>query len=190
MATPTNQSVGHSQEVYWNTSQTVTLVSGSTGPVASDAYAKVQSTNSTDTAFDAHIPTTTEPAASATRGVLTTVGRESMLLAFFGTGNDNDTFDYKVIGWQKIATLWIATTIVQGSATLSACVGVSGATIADTERFADTLDIDAGVGVVTNAPVADACPASLEIGVGPFDYVEVLFDRTGASAANAVYTTF
>lgn len=184
MATPTNSAHGYSREVFWNTDQTIGLA------IPSDAYTKVQSTNSTDTSFDAHIPTVTEPAASATRAVITTTGRESMLLLFYGTGNDNDTFDYRIIGWQKTGTLWIAPTICQGSATLSGCVGVSGAAVVDTERFADTLDVDVGIGIVTNAPVADACPASLEIGVGPFDYVEVLFDRTGATAANALYTTF
>lgn len=168
----------------------VVTVAGASGLVPMDDLAKVQATNSTDGSFPATAPTTTQPALTATRAVLTMTGRENLLLVFFGTGNDNDTFDYRVVGWQKISTLWVPIAIAQGSVTLSTVVGVAAAAVLNTERFGDTIDVDAGIGVVSNAPVANACAASVEVPVGPYDLVEVLFDLTGATAANALYSTY
>lgn len=159
-------------------------------PVIAEPYSKVFGVNQADSSFDAVIPTTTLPLTTESRGIIPANGRESALFLFYGTGADNTTFDYRIVGWQRYGNQWFAVPVCQGSATLSAVVGIAGQAIVNSERFADTLDVDFGIGVVNNSPVADMMPATLEVDFGPFTYLEVCVDMTGATNGNALYTTF
>lgn len=160
-------------------------------PIPADDLAKVQSTNSTDGTFPSRIPTTTQPTASATRAVLTWAGRSTLFLIPYGTGADNATITgVRVLGWQKISTLWVPTAICTFAGTLSTIVGVSGAAVTDTERFCDTITLTNGIGVVLTSLADNTGISAIEVGIDGFDLVEVIFDLGTATAANCLYNAF
>jgi hypothetical protein len=162
----------------------VQVVSG--GAAALADFAKVRSANSTDATFAARPPTVTQPAGD---GVIAWAGKDSLLLLTYGAGADNSTVDVRVLGWQQIAGLWVPAFLCQATFTLSAIVGVAGQAVLNTERFADTVSITNGIGV-GGTPVGDSAPATLEVPVGPYDLVEVLFDLGTATSANCLYSAF
>lgn len=168
-------------------------------------WERVYATNATDSSFPSRVPTTTAPAvANPPTGVFEPSPGESGLhragpgllkLMFYGTGADNSTFNARVIGWAKVAvsgstTLWVPTVLAEYVATLSAAVGVAGAALVATERFADTLSRTTGIENVSDqvlSPGADL-PAHALVDAKGFTRVEVTFDLVTATAANALYS--
>lgn len=147
---------------------------------------KLLTTNATDTSFAAKVPTITSPTSGT--GMIAAGALSLLDLIFFGDGADNTTFDYRVIGWTTVgSSLWVPTIMAQGSATLSALVGVDGYPIDDGERLADTIDLDYGIGVLYNG-LANAQAAHVLIGLqAEYHYLEVQFDMTGATSGNALW---
>lgn len=186
----------------------------------SQPFRKARSTNATDTSFPSKVPTITEPSGGGVLD-LTEGGQglvpESLVVLPFGTGDDNDVFDMRVIGWRRIVggpnpgdILWVPCIIAQVTATLSAAVGVAGAPVVATERFADTLAVtvegvtrdgeltaadaetftSSGTTVITSP--ANDTPAFFEVCVKGFEKIEFTFDTTtgdptGANALVAAY---
>jgi hypothetical protein len=169
-------------------------------PSRTDAleFSKVCAANSTASSFASKVPTTTEPTGDGVVSPLRSGGvYDNVLLAFYGTGNDDTTFDARVIGWRKISTLWVPVPLFQLTATLSTAVGVSGAAVTDSERFADTLALSAdftgadGVSVqVQSLSGLTNKVAHLVFDAKGFTKFEVLFDLTGATAANALWAGY
>lgn len=161
-----------------------------------DVFKKARTTSATDSSFPSRVATTTEPAddgvvslAAVTNDVSTWVK-----VVPFASGSDGDTFDVRVIGWTRISTLWVPTILLQFTATLSAAVGVAGAAVLDTERFADTVSDPAtgmggaGVNCQPTSPANDT-PAHYLFDSRGCPKLEFLFDRTGGSASmNVLYS--
>lgn len=111
---------------------------------------KAKATNATDTSFASKVPTTTEPTND---GVVDLAGQGEaptwLMLIPYGTGDADDAFDMRLLGWRKVATLWVPTILLQFTATLGTAVGVAGAAVVATEMFADTVsDPATGMGSV------------------------------------------
>ncbi len=115
-------------------------------------YRKALTANNNDSSFASKIPTVTEPTND---GVIDLKGTGSTIPQWmdvlpYGLGGDNDAFDMRVIGWRHIGelgpqaalkALWIPTILVEVTCTISAAVGIAGAVVLNTERFADTITI-------------------------------------------------
>lgn len=163
-------------------------------------YQKALATNSSDSSFTSKVPTLTEPAND---GVLHLGGAKGgpyggtipqwMLCLPYGLGADNDAFSIRAIGWRRIVgrtssekTLWIPTTLCELSATISGAVGVAGAPVLNTERFADTLTIvaeptltaDVTSGSVIVFSQANDTPAWFAVELRGCEKVEFTFDQT------------
>lgn len=172
----------------------VSIVPGSTGPVAMDDFIKGQSNNATDTSFPARVPTITTPVASSSRAVITWVGRSSLLLIPFGKSTSNQTFKLRILGWQQITaaavTLWVPTLICEATVTLSILTGVATATVDNTNLFSDTIAVTQGIGIAVGA-ADDLAPAYLSVGIDSYDLVEVIFNRnSSATECNVLYNTY
>lgn len=148
---------------------------------------KARTTNSTDSAFTAPVATTTMP----TGGGVVDMRRDPptwVRVVPFGVGADNTTFDVRVLAWTEDLGFWLPTIIAQFSCTLSAFVGVAGATVDETHRFADTLSTPAtnlGPECVTFSPQNDT-PGWYLIHAAGAQLIEVQFDMTGATSGNAL----
>jgi hypothetical protein len=159
--------------------------------IPADNYAVCQATNSTDASFPLLVPTTTRPAASATRCVLAWAGRASLLVTPFGVGADNSTLRVRVTGWQRNGSLWVPVLLCEVTGTLSTIVGVSGQVPPDTARLCDTLALNRGIGLILSSAADNASVAAFEVGIDGFDPVEVTFSRNGsATSVNALYQAF
>jgi hypothetical protein len=173
-------------------------------------FRRVRRTNSTETSFASRVPTATEPksAASATatsqevtdlltqgsaNGGVQTRG----LFVFFGAGTEDTTFSARVIGWRVIgsdpeADLWVPVVLAEFACTLSATVGVAGTPCVATDRFVDTITLVTGnddVSVDFVSPTADEI-AHAVVDLKGFAKVEVSFDLTGATDANALVALY
>ena len=117
---------------------------------------KARSVNQTSSSFVSKVPTTTTPlgdAGSATGASVLDMVRNSgesqnlVKIKPYGVGSNNTTFSVRVIGWAAIANagnvisnLWIPELLGEFLCTLSsACPGVAGATVTDSEYFVDTI---------------------------------------------------
>lgn len=158
-------------------------------------FARVYATNATDATFPSRVATTTQPADAGVVDLRRVGGSvyDNVALVFYGTGNDNDTFDARVIGWRKVSTLWVPVPLCQLTATLSAAVGVASAAVLDTERFADTVALAAGYNANVSAevvtPTGDVV-AHVCLDTKGFTLLEVTFDLTGATDANALWAGY
>lgn len=157
-------------------------------------WVELLSTNSTDTSFTANAPTTTEPTGAGIVDLFRIAGKvhNNVAFIFYGTGNDDTTFDARVTGWQKVSTLWVPVPLLEVSCTLGTSVGVSGASVTDSERFADTVTVAAAYTGLANTAYRVVSPtgnliAMLMIDMAGLPKLEVEFDRTGATACNALY---
>ena len=103
-------------------------------------------TNQNTSGFTAKIPTITEPSGD---GVLNLVDggafvcRRIKLWALL-LGADNDVASLRFTGWHKVikagsTDLWIPSIIGEYVCTASAAIGIAGAAVVATERFADTI---------------------------------------------------
>jgi hypothetical protein len=154
--------------------------------IASD-FQKARSANSTDSSYLSRIPTTTEPTQDGVLvpGRLAGKSFETLLVLPYGQGSDDTTINLRIVGWSKINTLWVPTLLAELAGTLSQVTGVSGASVLDTERFADILSLTNGIAVLVN-PTSDSFPAYASVGVEGFQKVEFLFKLGTATQANAL----
>lgn len=151
-------------------------------------YAKSRSTNATDTSFPSKIPTVTEPTGA---GVSSCSGSHAYIV-FFGAGSDTNTFSAKLIGWREVKGLWVPTPLATVSVALSTPVGISGEEVIDTDRFADTITVTTAetiAGYDVCSP-ANNTIAHLRIDLGGCSKLEVVYDLTGATNANALVSFY
>jgi hypothetical protein len=176
----------------------------------------LRGTNTTDTSFPSRIPTITEPtglgdaAAQTTSAVIpltpgngaslgSTQSNRALIIPF-GAGADDTTFDMRVYGWFSVKgrtggdnaskRLWIPVLLGEFNCTLSTQVGVANSWLATTDRLCDTIAIastSANQGVSIDV-VSDAnnTGAHLVIDLKAAQKLEVTFDMTGATNANAL----
>lgn len=153
-------------------------------------YEKCLTTNASDASFPSRVATATEPSGGGV--VALGLGEDTIELLPYGTGNDDTTFDIRVIGWRKIVdsstSLWVPYVICQAQCVNSTAVGVSGKPVVNTERFSDSNTITYGVGVSPTVPANTIAP--LYVDVSGFAKFEVTFDMTGATNANALYAAY
>ena len=150
---------------------------------------KMLATNSTDTAFDSIIPKTTEPSGD---GLIKTseggggVMPNAIKVLFYGTGDDNDTFSARVIGWHKIGVgtgagrLWVPIILAELACTMSATVGIANAPVVATERFVDTITLVTGnddISIDIVSPTGDEI-AHAVLDLKGCQYIEFSFDTT------------
>lgn len=169
--------------------------------------------NSAASSFAAKIPTVTRPFAD---GVIVIRNFEDTLDLYpFGAGNDNTTFDLRVTGWRQAipsgseyrigtgaknafvdsnghnaSVLWIPAPIVEVTCTNSAIIGIAGAVAINTDRFADTIVINKGIGVVSTV-IADSGCAVLTCDVSGYELIEITTSTTSsATNGNALYSLY
>lgn len=117
-------------------------------------HQKALTTNSNASSFASKVPTVTEPTNDGVidlrHGAVNAAIPQFMVVLPYGLGSDNDVFSLRVIGWRHIGEappqgsptwLWVPTVLAEVSCTISAAVGVAGARVLNTERFADTITI-------------------------------------------------
>jgi len=155
-------------------------------------YKVARATDSADTSFPSRVPTVTEPSGDGVVDIQGSgVASTWLMLVPFGTDANNETFDVRVVGWRNVGTLWIPTILLQFSATLGNVVGVAGTDVLATHFLADTVsDPVAGMGSVgvncqPSSPANDT-PAHYLFDTRGCPKVEILFDLTGAAAANCL----
>ncbi|TXH14226.1 MAG: hypothetical protein E6R03_09730 [Hyphomicrobiaceae bacterium] len=144
-------------------------------------YSKARSTNDTTNGFASKVATATQPSGEGVITISQTgrFTRNNVMLIPFGAGSDNNTMSVRAIAWRQISTLWVPTIVCEVACTLSTAVGVSGAAVVDTDRFADTLTLtygNAGVDCQVFSP-ANNTPA------------HVVFDAKGATLLEIIFTT-
>ncbi len=157
-------------------------------------FQRARATSSTDTSFPSRVATTTRPSSD---GVFETRSfgeftRGTLVLAPFGAGSDNTTFDMRVIAWRPTSPngLWVPTIVCQVSCTLSAAVGVAASDVLNTDRFADTITLgigNAGIDCQVFSPANDTA-GHVTLDAKGATLIEVTFDMTGATSGNALYT--
>lgn len=160
----------------------------------SHPFFKAKATNATDTSFPSRIPTNTEPVDD---GVVTfgwpgAMTSNSCLVIPYGTGDDNDVFAMRVIGWRVIGNnprtrLWVPYLLAELTCTMGTAVGVAGMEVVATERFCDTLAIVTGNSNVTTEIVSPTgnIIAHAMIDVKGSHKVEFTFDMTTGDPTGA-----
>lgn len=160
-------------------------------------FIKALSTNATSTSFTANEAANAFPTSS---NVFTVPNRGTQFpdfieFIFFGVGNANETFDVRISGWGKSGgstAIYVPSPIVEFECTLGARVGVSGLDVADTEKFVDTIAVDALYASLVGTIVLVTSPASDLFAVARVDLMgyprwELEFDMTGATSGNALF---
>lgn len=143
-------------------------------------------------------PTTTKPAASATRTLIERgVGfddRVSMCVWLYGGNDNNDVVNVKVLGWNRAETTagvqqWFSAVICEVQGTLSsALLGNALMPVLATEFFCDTLTLTSGIAVLFNG-TADVDIATFICGVSFYELVTIDGSLgAGGNAVNWLYT--
>ncbi len=164
--------------------------------------------NSTATSFATLISTITEPSGTGVHSFLATLRRDKLLVSFFGAGADDSTFDARIVAWDRIEsstlTLWVPRVLCSLSLTLSTQVGIAGAKVVATDRFADTMVVHATVApqpvftdlvsaaAATRGTVEIFSPANnliawAKVPVNAPTKIQFDFDMTGATNGNALF---
>ena len=175
-------------------------------------FRKVRSVNATDTSFPSKVPTITEPAGDAGtatgQAVVDLINGKSSApvqnlgkFIFYGTGDENDVFAARIIGWTVIRgvqnvtkDLWIPVVLAELTCTMSATPGIALAAVLSTELFVDTLVLVTGnedVSIDIVSPTADEI-AHCVVDLKGFQKVEVTFDTTTGdpSGCNALVSLY
>lgn len=125
---------------------------------------------------------------------------------FYGVGADNTTFSARIIGWSPLVTsgltevtpdtqIWIPVVLVELACTLSAVpIGLANKAIVATELFCDTMTVVgttgvAGLDMSITSPANDTI-ARVFVDLWGHTELEVTFDMTGATSANALVKFF
>lgn len=117
-----------------------------------------RSVNQTSASFVSKVPTTTEPkgdAGTATGASVIELSNNGMCgpsaakIVPFGTTTNDNTFNVRVIGWERLPypsglDLWVPTTLAEVTATLGTSPGVDGTLVTSSNLFADTLVLVTG----------------------------------------------
>ncbi len=166
------------------------------------SWVKTHATNATDSSFASKIPKFAAPSGDGVIGLghpynSGVISPNGLMLAFFGAGSENDTFDARIIGWSLAGTdaskIWIPTPLAQFTCTLSAGIGVAGGYLTATDRTVDTIITHATIPIGTAgvdwqiASPANDLMASVMIDTKGAQALEIIFDMTGATSANALY---
>lgn len=156
------------------------------------------STNDTAPAWGSglFVDGTTDPAATA--GVLPlVVGQRYLRLRPYGTGADNSTFNMYVFLICRTPNINTATAAYEiayknlFAVTLSAATGSATGFLGSTNyRFADTIVYTAGGQNYEIDTNGSDFPAEVRIDTLYADYAYIFFDRTGATACNALYALY
>ena len=126
---------------------------------------KALATSSTSATFTAYIPTRTEPSGAGVFDIFPSINLvpEALKVNFFGTGADNDAFDARLIGWERVPdntnpefTLWIPNILATFTCTRSSMVGVANCKVVAADRFVDTLVVHATLGPQAKFTDADS----------------------------------
>jgi hypothetical protein len=165
-------------------------------------FAKLLTVNSTDGSCVFGSPTTTAPTAGVITpwqlnapSTLPSLERydqhDNIVFSVFGVGADNADGTFVLQGWRLCGTLWVPIQLLAGTWTLGGSVGVAGAVVADTERFADTLAI---TGAYTSAyeiiSPANEGIAAIKVDVFGCGLVQLAFGKGTATSVNALYAAF
>lgn len=181
------------------------------------ALQKAFGTNTTEASFASIVPTLTEPVAvnigEVGSGIFNLVpggfGKvpDAVLVGFFGAGSDNDTFDVRLWGWDRIGSVtveWIPRPLASFSCTVSGTTGVAGGAIVNTDRIVDTIvvnaiapqpfipGVDASAAAITRGTIRIMSPANnmmawAFVPVYGCEKIQFDFDMTGATNGNAVF---
>jgi hypothetical protein len=161
----------------------------------SNNYRKALATNSTSSSYASKVPTITEPATNSDNGIYDVRVAETLEILPYGIGANNDTFNMRVIGWRQIGpqatALWIPEILADLAVTLSNSVGVAGATIIATERFADAITVTSGNPAAVVGTTTAETPLKATISVAGYNKIEFDFDITGTTTSmNALFVLY
>jgi hypothetical protein len=117
------------------------------------------------------------------------------MIQFVGAGSDNNTYDVQIWGWQMLGsdstpTEWVPTLLSYVTCTLSSMTGVSGQSISNTDRIADTIALATGFNAnVSNEVVSPAnnTGAHMMVDVRGFRKVQIEFKMVSATNGNCIY---
>ncbi len=163
-------------------------------------------TNQSATSFASKVPTITEPTGDGILDLRPFVQKRMKLWPLL-LGSDNDVASFRIIGWHSVLlegskTLWFPSAIAEFVCTGSAAVGIAGAAVLNTERFADTITpvakmtrdavIAAGTAINSDyeilSPTADLI-AHIIMPIAGYEKLELTSDETtGTPSINALYT--
>ena len=124
------------------------------------------------------------------------LGLERLWLMFTGTGDADTTYDAIIYRWRRVrlsttTQLYVPIRLCTLTCTLSAAIGVASSVFIATDRMVDTI---ANKGGATNntgdytlwSPAGDEV-ACMDLACDGFQYAEIVFDLTGATAANVAW---
>jgi hypothetical protein len=152
-------------------------------------FRKAKATNATDTSFPSKVPTATEPTNDGVHDLLNGVANGSVpnaaVLVPYGTGDADDVFAMRVIGWRRVGfdpltDLWVPVVLAELTCTMSATTGVAGTPVVATEFFVDTLALVTGnddISIDIVSPTGDEI-AHAVVDLKGFQKVEITFDMT------------
>lgn len=171
-------------------------------------YRKVRSVNATNTSFPSKIPTGTEPSGDAGTATGASViqlvhGRGGIVpckakFIFYGTGDANDVFEAKVIGWERCgsdtSTLWNPLILAHLVCTLGAMTGVAGKYLVATDLLVDTITVNSEPTITADttrqgtleisSPAADLI-AFATVPLHGVEKIELIFDTTTGDPTGA-----
>lgn len=182
---------------------------------------KVRSVNCTNATYNTIVDTLVEPkgdSGTATGSAVIEIGLAGnakvptfMDIWPYGNGNDNDTMNFRVIGWQRLldpslnaagyAAQWCPSEIGEFVGTLSLDTGVAGGAVVAAERYCDVITVTAEetftAATTRQGTVAVISPANdirghLRIDLEGVEKVEILFayGGIGTPTMNALYRLY
>ena len=144
----------------------------------SRTWSKMRPANSTDASYPARIPTVTQPTGT---GVISPSTNSIIRMLFFGAGSDGQLFDAQVIGWNKVADVWVPTTLATIRCTLGTLTGVTGQLLSNTDRLCKTTSL------VSGDATSQVGNGQASVDLRGSQLVEVIFNRDNATSSNALY---
>ncbi len=164
----------------------------------STPWNKLLAANSTSASFASRVPTLIEPTGggvidASSPGI---VGQNGLVLRFFGTDTNDETFNARILGWSQtkvsgINLCWDFILLAQFQLTLGNLAGTAGCAITATDFEADTISITYGNEDVTLAVVTpgnDVRGAYAVVDLMGALKAEILFDmNSSAVSANCLW---
>lgn len=156
-------------------------------------FRKARATDATDTSFPSKVPTATEPSGDGVHDLGTDgLVQNAVLLVPYGTGDDTDVFEVRVIGWRRLpkgssaSDLWVPVPLCELACTLSTPTGAANTPVGTTGKFCDTVTMNWGstAGVTIVSP-AENVIAHAVVDLRGFQKLEVIFDTTTGDPTGA-----
>jgi hypothetical protein len=157
--------------------------------VYTSKLSRVRATSATGS-FPSKVPTATQPTgAGVVEDPVVQGAPQYVQIIPFGDGDDDSTFDLRVMGW-KVSDLglWVPTILAQAACTLSATVGVDTYEATSSQRFADTIvltQVRTNVDSKLSNPTGNLI-ASFQVETRGCAFIEVTFNLGTATGANAL----